>query len=44
MILEGLQYGLGQLYWRAKPMGVRNDFFCVFLKTPVKLIWLIVLT
>jgi len=36
MILEGLQYGFGELYCRTKPRGVRNDFFCIFLKTPIK--------
>ena len=38
MIIEGLQYGFGELYWRTKPMGVRNDFFCIFLKTSIKLL------
>ena len=33
MIIEGLQYGFGELYWRTKPRGVRNDFFSFFLKT-----------
>ena len=33
IIIEGLQYGFGQLYWRTKPRGVWNDFFCIFLKT-----------
>ena len=32
MINEGLQYGFGVLYWRTKPRGVRNDFFCIFFK------------
>ena len=27
MVIEGLQYGFGVLYWRTKPRGVRNDFF-----------------
>jgi len=35
MIIEGLQYGFGELYWRTKPRGVRNDFFCIFLKRPI---------
>ena len=25
MIIEGLQYGFGELYGRTKPRGVRND-------------------
>ena len=33
MIIEGLQYGFGELYW---PRGVRNDFFFIFLKTSNK--------
>ena len=36
MIIEGLQYGFDELYWRTKPRGVRNDFFCIFLKTSNK--------
>ena len=32
MIIEGLQYGVGELYGRTKPRGVRNDFFLHFLK------------
>ena len=38
MLIEGLQYGFGELYWRTKPRGVRNDFFCIFLKTSLKLL------
>ena len=38
MIIEGLQYGFGELYWRTKPRGVRNDFFGIFLKTSIKLL------
>ena len=38
MIIEGLQYGFGELHWRTKPRGVRNDFFCIFLKTYLKLL------
>ena len=30
MIIEGLQYGFGELYWRTKLRGVRNDFFAYF--------------
>ena len=30
MIIEGLQYGFDELYWRTKPRGVRNDFFAYF--------------
>ena len=30
MIIEGLQYGFGELYWRTEPRGVRNDFFFAF--------------
>ena len=30
MIIEGVQYGFGELYWRTKPRGVRNDFFAYF--------------
>ena len=37
MIIEGLQYGFGELFWRTKPRGVRNDFFCTVLKTSIKL-------
>ena len=36
MIIEGLQYGFGESYWRTKPRGVRNDFFLLFLKTSQK--------
>ena len=25
-MVEGLQYGFGELYRRTKPRGVRNDF------------------
>ena len=32
MIIEGLQYGFGELYWRTKPRGVRNDFFLDIFK------------
>ena len=38
MIIEGLQYGFGELYWRTKPTGVRNDFFAIFLTTSIKLL------
>ena len=38
MIIEGLQYGFGELFWRTKPRGVRNDFFGIFLKTSIKLL------
>ncbi len=37
LIIKGLQYSFGELYWRTKPRGVRNDFFCKFLKTSIKL-------
>ena len=37
MIIEGLQYGVGESYGRIKPMGVRNDFFAFFLKRPINL-------
>ena len=30
-MVEGLQYGFGELYRRTKPRGVRNDFFKEFL-------------
>ena len=30
MIIEGLQYGFGELYWRTKPKGVRIYFFADF--------------
>ena len=30
MIIEGLQYGFGELYSRTKPSGVRNIFFAFF--------------
>ena len=33
MIIGGLQYGFGELYWRTKSRGVRNDFFKNFYKT-----------
>ena len=36
MIIEELQHGFGELYWRTKPRGVRNDFFFIFLKTSIK--------
>ena len=36
MIIEGLQYGFGELYWRPKPRGVRNDFFFAFFLTTSK--------
>ena len=36
MILEGLQYGFGELYWRTKPRGVRNDFFILIFKNSYK--------
>ncbi len=32
MIIEGLQYGFGELYWCTKARGVRNDFFAFFKK------------
>ena len=38
MIIEGLQYGFGKLYWCAVPKGVRNDFLPNFLKGSIKLI------
>ena len=38
MTIEGLQYGFGELYWRTKPRGVRNDFFFIFLTTSIKLL------
>ena len=38
MILEGLKYGFGELCWSTKSMGGRNVFFCIFLKTPIKLV------
>ena len=37
MIIEGLQYGFGELYGRTKPRGVRNDFFKNFFKRPINL-------
>ena len=30
MLIKGLLYGFGELYWRTKPRGVRNDFFAYF--------------
>ena len=30
MIIEGQQYGFGELYWRTKPRGVRNNIFFVY--------------
>ena len=37
MIIEGLQYDFGELYWRTKPRGVRNDL----TGSLVKVWWLV---
>ena len=37
MIIEGLQYGFGELYWRTKPRVSEIFFFAFFWKRPVNL-------
>ena len=36
MILEGLQYGFSELFWRTKPRGVGKDFFLHIFKNSYK--------
>ena len=48
MLIEGLQFGYCELYWRTKPRGFRNDFFLhIFaknLENSICILWFELLT